>query len=71
MSIADVDGDGVINYSEFADIDGCAGPAYCLGLANSNGTCLDVAAPGTGYTCAGDAGYWWNGAACEGCARAV
>jgi hypothetical protein len=46
-----------------ADYDGCAS-ASCTSGPNSNGACVDVAAPGTGYACVCNDGYWWNGTAC-------
>jgi hypothetical protein len=52
----------------FPDINGCAeaGGDPCLGVANSNGTCIDQQAPNTGFTCACDAGRTWDGAVCAG-----
>jgi hypothetical protein len=48
-----------------ADINGCIGNT-CTQDPNSNGTCLDVPAPGTGYTCACKNGAAWSSGSCVG-----
>jgi hypothetical protein len=49
-----------------ADIEGCTG-INCLQVdTNSNGTCFDVTAPGTGYTCGCKAGREWKNGQCAG-----
>uniref|UniRef100_A0A383WA81 EGF-like domain-containing protein n=1 Tax=Tetradesmus obliquus TaxID=3088 RepID=A0A383WA81_TETOB len=40
-------------------------------MLNSSGTCIDVSAPGTGYTCGCLPGFGWDGAACAACASVV
>lgn len=50
-----------------ADIDGCVGhETDCALDTNSNGTCLDVPAPGIGHTCACLAGKSWEYGKCRG-----
>jgi hypothetical protein len=60
--------------SVVADVNGCVS-SPCSGAAglNSNGTCVDVPAPGTGFACLCNAGYWWDGTACqlEPCVRVL
>jgi hypothetical protein len=42
-------------------------------MPNSNGTCVDIPAPATGFACICNAGYWWDGVACqlETCVRVL
>jgi hypothetical protein len=49
-----------------ADVNGCVGEP-CINVVNSNGTCYDVPAPGTGYKCACSDHYVWDGTHCAAC----
>jgi hypothetical protein len=55
----------VLAFTASADANGCIGNT-CAQDPNSNGTCLDMPAPGTGYTCACKNGAPWNNGRCEG-----
>lgn len=49
-----------------ADKNGCLESTCDADPHAVNGTCKDVFAPDTGFTCDCAEGYTWNGAACEG-----
>jgi hypothetical protein len=43
----------------------------CVGVVNSNETCVDEPAPRTGYKCTCNDGYGWDGKACTACMSRV
>jgi hypothetical protein len=47
-----------------ADVNGSLGKT-CTNVDNSNGTCYDVPAPGTGYKCRCVDNYVWDGTKCD------
>jgi hypothetical protein len=51
-------------------VNGCVGDP-CANVANSNGTCYDVPAPGTGYKCACSGYFVWDGTRCAACVSIV